>query len=287
MAVYSHPVLRVDTDDVAGSVMFSPPMVEDKQLILESVGIKNDEIKELINDGRATYALYIENSASFFSRTFQFSENKYIVYLNPKEYPQGKYSMELMVVANKEIIGYELDSFHNDYKGQDFNLQAGDLIAYLGVAHFEIDKEYPTLNQNKSIFEFDPTDDDNIKGRSSTYFADGKIKIQVHNDDMRDILQRMLGIDVNYIYSVYVLPALSWALQMLKADMREAQEESRVSEFEEAPWALSIQERMDRLNLSRDDNPLLLAHKLLNSPLVKSSDTIIDIATRGGSEDDD
>ncbi len=47
MAVYSHPVLRVDTDDVAGSVMFSPPMVEDKQLILESVGIKNDEIKEL------------------------------------------------------------------------------------------------------------------------------------------------------------------------------------------------------------------------------------------------
>jgi hypothetical protein len=287
MAIYSHPVLRIDTDDVTGSVTFSPPRVDNKKLILESITIDNDEIKERISNGSAAYALYIENSSSFFSKTFQFSDDKYSVYLNPEEYPQGKYLMELMVVANKGIIGYELDSFHNDYKGQDFNLKTGDLIAYLGVAHFEIDKNYPTLNESESIFDFEQVPDDDIKGRSHTYFGQGKIKIQVHEDDMANILQKMLGIDVNYIYLVYVLPALSWALHKLKADIVEAEEESRVSNYEEEPWALSISASIERLNLSILDNPVLLAHKLLESPLVKSSETIINIATRGDSDDED
>ena len=110
MAIYSHPVLRVDTDDVEGSVMFSPPTVGDNQLTLENIVIENDEINERIRDGRACYSLYIENSQSFFSRIFQFQKNKYNIFLNPKEYPQGKYSMELMVVAKKELDAYLISS---------------------------------------------------------------------------------------------------------------------------------------------------------------------------------
>ena len=117
MAIYSHPVLRVDTDDVEGSVMFSPPTVGDNQLTLENIVIENDEINERIRDGRACYSLYIENSQSFFSRIFQFQKNKYNIFLNPKEYPQGKHT------CNKRTSKTEL---MKEYPNIDFSYLESD-----------------------------------------------------------------------------------------------------------------------------------------------------------------
>ena len=281
MAIYSHPVLRNETDDIKGSATFGPPKIHEQKLIVDDINIDNEEIIERINNQKAAYLIYIENRAAFFSRTIKSYAPKIDIDINPNEYAEGEYTLEVLVAASGDINGYSLDSFHSDYKGSHFHLKSGDILAYLGSRSFQIDKNYGTLNEPKSIFEFETVEDVKIKGRSQVYLTHGTIKIQVHEDDVNEILYTLKGININYLILAYIIPALVYSLMELKKDSLNAQENDLVPEWEDANWAKSLFEIIDRHDLDLlDDNEVRIAHILAEDPIIESSHNLLKLATR-------
>ena len=129
MATYSHPVLRSDTDDIVGTASYTQPEVTKDKLLINEISIENDEFKKLIHNNHAALLVYIENNNSFFSRTIHSNEYTLNIDIDSTTFPEGEYSMELTVIANKDINDFSLESFHSDFGNTKFQSKKGDIRA--------------------------------------------------------------------------------------------------------------------------------------------------------------
>ena len=91
------------------------------------------------------------------------------------------------------ISDYVLKSFHKDFEGTKFSLNKGDIVGYFGSYSFNIDKQFGSLNEPESFFEWEDIDDEDYKGRAGVYVAGDKIKIQIYEQDKVDIFPTHAG----------------------------------------------------------------------------------------------
>jgi len=282
MAIYPHPVLRNDTDDIEGDLIFNTPEIGSNELIIRQVKIKNDEFKRLLSDGTFSYFLEIENPSSFFNKGILQSKSDFQLFLDPAEYPEGKYSIQLSVISNKNINNYHLNSFHKDFGKTEFDISKGDTVAFFGAYQITLNKNFGSLNEPESFFKWEDTNDPNLTGRCQVYPSGDKIVILIHEDDKINRLLLMKGLNIEYLTLAYIIPALIQAINLIQKDQELSNEKQEVPQFDDAAWALKIAELCDKYSLDINDPAVLTAHVLAQDPIIGSSDYLMDLATSGG-----
>ena len=234
MSAYPHPVLTSNTDDIDGDTRFQYEFINDV-LYVKGITVNNSYIKKLIQDGDATFCLILENNSVMFNYTVKSSDFDISLSIDKDFFPNGRYSAELLITLNKNIHSYASDTFHRDYDGINFDLDAGTVIGNLGYFDFTVRKNYHEIGQKDDIFQWAGRDEPELKGSFRNWIQQGKIYIGYHEEDRLSIIQKLQDHSQYAVIQGYIIPTLVWALEKIRHEYRECANEL---------WAISIINRM-------------------------------------------
>lgn len=276
MSAYPHPVLTQNTDDVQGDLSFNLNFTDDSFRI-KDISVSNQYFEDLLGSEKAIFSLSMENSAAFFNRQINFNTNDQWINFNSNDYPKGTYSAELTIVSNQMIENYNHDSFHEDFKGFSFSLSKGSIIGSFGGWKFDIKKDFHGLNQNDDIFDWNPQEDDSLRGNFRVSTFRGKLVINFFKQDRVDIIARLQDKSEALMHSHYIVPAIMYGIDLLIKDYHSHHNE---------PWAVALLNSMYKNGFIDDYTPesvkesadnqglVFIANKILNDPLIKISNVI-------------
>ena len=270
MSIYTHPVLRSDTNNIKGDCTFEIDFNKNEELFI-TPKINNQEIVDLIKEEKAFIQVALENKKCFFKKYDECLLSGSSVILNPKIDPPGKYNVHLYVRSAHNDLDFSLKSFHPDYSGVDFNLKKGAPIAYLGNFSFNYQKDYQKDEEKGSIFSVHPQPD-HEEGHFSVDYVGDNIVIQMNTLDHDNKYSVLEAVDPQLLMSTYILPTLYFAI----LDHREEEHEQR-------QWAITISEVLADKNL-QDTDQLIAAQIILDDPVNKITKAV-EALTR--SHDDD
>lgn len=150
---FPYPVLGIG-DDIAPSPGFaSNPKVSKaagKYIFEIALDMGNADINRQINIGNANYVCEVECSRTLLRKCF-FSQKPNFKIELAKTILAERVSFQFSVVATKEIVGYSNSQCHEDYAGYSFDLEPGDLLAFIGQFTYDVDIKYDKL---KSVGSF-------------------------------------------------------------------------------------------------------------------------------------
>ena len=105
---------------------------------------ENEDIHQLIRDGKAEYACEIRCNQTFLRRCITSSSPFFDVTLSRREV-QGRVNFTCFVVAKEPIHGYNNSLFNTDYRGFTFDLEKGDLLVIFPQAYYNTEIKYDKL----------------------------------------------------------------------------------------------------------------------------------------------
>ena len=276
MSAYPHPVLTPNTDDINGDTSFKYEFLNNV-LYIKAIKIDNQYIKKLIDDGKAVFCLIFENNSIMFNHTIKTSEYDITVPIEKNTYPNGKYSVELIIVANDKIDNFSSNTFHEDYNNTEFTLEPGSIISNLGYFDFTVRKDYHEIGEKEDIFEFHSMDDPENKGNIRLWVQGGKIYIGYHKEDRISIIQKLMDNSRYAMLQGYIVPALVWAIENLGKNYRD-----NYSEL----WAtviINLMIKHDLIDNGTEDEvkdaiesltSVFIANKILDHPLIGLKNSI-------------
>ena len=276
--LYPHPVLWDKLDDYKNSSFDCDISItrEVKRFILNAeFNVNNPQIQKLITDGNAEYILHIESPATSYRLIKNTSDGSLKVTLND-EHLLGRISLCPFIVAKSEIAKYGNDDFNDDYKGIEFDLQRGTILAIGSQYDFKVDKEKEDLSQVPSIFTIykkETTDDMEME----IELCSPKIRIGLNIPDYENynISVRHMPEIVN---SFIILPALIYAFEQLKTSF---------DDFKEYRWFQAIEKIFKKYALPFNEDLLNtkssfeLAQKIMGCPISKALKHLIEIDNYG------
>jgi len=264
MSLYTHPVLRDDTNDIKGKCDIEIDFDEKGILSVKPI-IKNKDIVNLIESNQASVELDLINKSSFFRKLLNCNINGSHIELDQNNDPSGKYNVYVYVRASKDILNYKLNSFHSDYDDAEFVLSKGGIIAYLGNFSFIYQKDFQKEQEKDSIFELD-VEPDYPKGAFKVAYLGNSIIIQMNTDDHNNYYKTLDAIDKNVLLTTYIMPALIDAIM-----------EYDDEEHEGRDWALTISDIIEEKNLD-DSDPVFTAQRILADPVNSITKSLIRLA---------
>ena len=152
-----------------------------------------------------------------------------------KNYVRDKVELLFVLVSVESNSNYTNSKVHNDYAGYNFDIDNGDVLAYLGESFFIAGIAYQRLKAVSSFMEI-------IKGENETgdfniILESQKIQIQLSKKDYEQYCEPRIGKNPEYatvFHSSIVLPTLIHALYQLKND----------DDVKEYSWAKIIEFRL-------------------------------------------
>ena len=115
--------------------------------------ITDAQILQLIKDNKAKFACEIDCAKTYYRKTFLYDKNKFEIEI-PRTSLVGPVLFFFSVVAVEQINDYQNSNFNQHYyAGYRFNLQKGDLLAFLGEHEFNASIKYNELKAIGSIVE--------------------------------------------------------------------------------------------------------------------------------------
>ena len=289
--MFPYPVLTEFTDDYVES-KFDVTIEEtqhgyDRRLYFNAT-LTNDTLQQLINEGKANYVYHLECSQTGFRKAVQTKDKISDIIISHKDVC-GKLQICPFIVAAENIDHFYSSSFHHDYEGVRFNIEAGCVLAIANPREINIIKEIDDLSRIPSIFSIVPNYDASV-----TYMT-----IEIH--EPRIIIKLPLAdyntyslIDSGMIMSdtlnsMVVVPALIYALDVVQ---KTAAEERYHFEDDDCRWYLSIKKVLaEKFNCDISStgfdaaNTVELAQRLVEEPMHKALETIATIGA--GSNGDD
>ncbi|WP_052124067.1 hypothetical protein [Ureibacillus manganicus] len=147
---FPYPVLSVENDDYIGS-KFETKVEAQKtfgQLYINlNCNLQDSKITNLINEGKAKYALHVECPQTSFRKIYQSNETK-IVAAIPENLLRGKIDVHPFLLANETIEGYTNPNLNEFYTGTSITYEKGNILALgeaVEVTLFEDDLESQNL----------------------------------------------------------------------------------------------------------------------------------------------
>jgi hypothetical protein len=208
---FPHPVLGIG-DAVSPMPSVVPQIREegDDLVVTITLLMQNEDIMKLIHDEYATFACEIDCPSTFYRRILYPKETTFDVRINRKEIAR-RVTIECTVTALKSIKNYSNSQFHPDYTGFSFNLEPGDLLAFIGKMHYDADIKYDKLQSAGSFMTIVPGHDEK---NTVYYLRSSKIEIQLPKELYEDykVSFNGPGKHVNIFHSSIVLNALVYAL---------------------------------------------------------------------------
>lgn len=153
--LYTYPVLSEETDDYNSSVFdvdlqYMMNGVNNLQLEFNFT-LDNEELQNLIIDGKAEYVIHIECSNTAF-RTMLHSITEQLSIDIPVGRIYGKLEIIALIVSKESINNFMNYDWNDDYIGISFNLSKGSILGYKNLPVLDIVKNYEELTSASSIF---------------------------------------------------------------------------------------------------------------------------------------
>lgn len=150
---FPYPVLGIGDDITPSPGFAADPKVSKtagKYNFEVSLDMQNADIYNQIKNGNASYVCEVECSRTLLRKCY-FSSKPHFKIEIEKTLLAERVSFQFSVVAMKEIKGYSNSQCHEDYAGYSFDLDPGDLLAFIGQFTYDVDIKYDKL---KSVGSF-------------------------------------------------------------------------------------------------------------------------------------
>ncbi|MBZ9623245.1 hypothetical protein G9F71_010305 [Clostridium sp. FP2] len=279
--LFPYPVLAEFLDDYIDNKFISEASIEkirDNITFKLESKIENKTLKNLIDNDKARYMFHIECPQTSY-RTVVKTKDELTYHEVEAGKMVGKVQICVFVVAIDEVYNYVNETFVSDYKGIDFNLEKGNILAIGGQFNITVDKEKEELGKIPSIFSVLRKITKEEKDLSVDIY-DNKVKIWLPEKEYYNY-QKMARVPTLQpaLHSMIVLPVLIYIFEEIK--------KGGIDGFEEYRWFKSIRKSLaiEKINLNSDTlnqhTSISLAQKVLNMPLTRALDNLI----RGNNEE--
>jgi len=254
---FPHPVLGIQ-DDVSGKFETDLNWSCDRAFyyLYPVFNLQNDTIEKLLNESVAAFVVHIECANTFFRKSFLFNERTPEIKIKAEQL-RDKVDVSFYISALEQLPNYENTGIHEDYDGQKFHIEKGDILAYGGDATLLAVKNYESLKAVSSIMVIKK----GCKGLTRVNFNNNKIEIwlnkenfQIYNDNQNIEHFR------NFFHTSLVLPVLYKALGYVAGND---------SDFNNFKWFNVLKTRIDDENLPVEDDEkhFEIIQKLFGNPI--------------------
>ena len=269
---FPYPVLRPGSSDYQ-SGEFSMESELNREFGSTKIQLKavfnliNPEQKKLIEEEKAKFALLVSCSSTFYRNVIESKENM-VNYCFTKGQLYEKVELCPFVVTTKNLNGFKLDVWHEDYSQMSFDLKVGSVLAVgeSRIFHIDLAEESPP----ESIFLLQKDNSLEVGQWNCSFGSDhDKVTISLSEDDYDHInsirVDNKGDANIFLLNSVY-FPALVWLL----SEMDRFSENGDYEDYAECAWFRSIESKLDELNCSKIGSGcdrIIDAQKIFESPL--------------------
>ena len=253
---YPHPVLGNGDDIAIGNV--SPDVeyeISDEviHLSIENLATGHSEIDDMVEANLACWHLRIQCSRTYMRQSFLLGSGEQKITLNGQDY-EGLVSIDISIVARKDIPAYQPSGIHADYENAEFSLRPGELIAVGPTYQVHIDKVYDPLKAPvASLVRI--TEGDHKEGPLEVTLDDDLITIRLSKTDWNEyagIRDRAPSV----IHSSIIFPVLMEAIRT-------------VDQYSDTLWGGRIKEILGKEGIDQS-LPFIGAQKILASPVSRT-----------------
>lgn len=277
---FPHPVLNPLTDDFKNS-RFDGAIVEYKEnddeiVFLIEYKLKNNTLRNLIGMEKACFNAHFECASTMKRMAFSFSESDLKMISDngnevtlqgeikiPSRYLNKKVDVNFFILSSENMDDYKNDEVHEDFLGESFKIQKGDILAFGITQTIHIEKE-PIASSN-SIFKISKAIDD--KTSVSIDLSGDQIEITVPESSY-DKIGRLTKFGDNYnkvLASMLYFPAL---VDVLFSILIAKEKPYDLEQYESSDWFLTLEKKLKKLGFDikelepEDITPI--AYQLLN-----------------------
>lgn len=271
---YTYPVITEDADFYIDS-SFTSDVDQDIDgyniVLILRYELKNPGLEELMKAGKVKVAHHIECLQTCYRKLILTEENEHRFVIRDGEV-NGKVQVCSFLVAMEDIPHYSNELFSQDYKGFNFNIEHGCVMAVGSQIDLRINKIKDDLANTSSIFSIIPNYDETITN-IIVDISGNKIVISVPEKSFAIYSNMSATMDIQPImHSMLIIPALTYALTELKESKDE------LYNYEDYRWFRCLRKACEQINISFEESiienikPFDLAQKLLDSPIPKAMD---------------
>ena len=271
---YTYPVITEDADFYIDS-SFTSDVDQDIDgyniVLILRYELKNPGLEELMKAGKVKVAHHIECSQTCYRKLILTEENEHRFVIRDGEV-NGKVQVCSFLVAMEDIPHYSNELFSQDYKGFNFNIEHGCVMAVGSQIDLRINKIKDDLANTSSIFSIIPNYDETVTN-IIVDISGNKIVISVPEKSFAIYSNMSATMDIQPImHSMLIIPALTYALTELKESKDE------LYNYEDYRWFRCLRKACEQINISFEESiienikPFDLAQKLLDSPIPKAMD---------------
>jgi hypothetical protein len=251
----------------------------DNYIVTARYELDNPGIHQLLAEQKAEFVCELSCTGAFFRTSKTSSSFTQIMHI-PKNAVRDEVEMLFLIVANDDILRYTNPDAHPDFAGYAFDLQKGDVLAYIGESSFIAGIAFQKLKAVSSFMEIIKGDQTN--GETIVLLDTPKIQIQLPSEDYQRYSAPSIVNNKEYaaiFHAGIVLPALIHALhQMINSES-----------FNDYAWAKIVRFRMENEEglhgiTFEHENVIKISQYLLSMPVGR---LLSDLYTRATSETDE
>ncbi len=284
---FPHPVLGI-RDDISGSaetiVTYDQDTDTDNYIVTIQYHLNNQDLVELVTARKAVFFCELNCTGTLF-RSSEASSGFTQTITVPKNAVRERVSLLFLLIAREDIPGYRNSEAHPDFEDYQFEIDKGDVLAYMGEGSFFAGLAYRQLRAVSSFLEI--TKGTNEAGDFDIILEGSKIEVRLSITDYERYSQPSIGKIpelASTFHAAIVLPTLIHALYQLLTGPTQTRDD-----LNETPWAKIIKYRVEneggepRLSMT-EDHIVAVAQYLLGSPMER---LLKDLSQRTLTEDED
>lgn len=268
---FPYPVLGLGDDVMPKPSVAKVDIEKTKRLFSLDIELdmQNKDIINLIKTGFAKYACEVECSSSLYRKCFLSSTPRFHLELSKTDL-STRVVFQCMIVAIKPIKGYSNTNAHEDYKGLYFDLEPGDLLAFIGQFHYDLDIKYDKL---RSLGSFMQITEGKMEKMPKFDLGGDKINIKLPSDLYNQYKESILGNRQfsNIIHSSLVYNALVTGLLYYENNQHTLWARTLKYRIDNSP---ELEEFKNTLNDQDPEEVMKLAQMLLMNPYKRLFDTL-------------
>ncbi|MDD4679940.1 MAG: hypothetical protein PHP79_03480 [Clostridia bacterium] len=276
--LYPYPVLSYYSDDYLNSNFDTVinPVRDGYNIRLDFLTeVNNSGISDLLETNKAKIVYHLECPQTGYRVVISTIKNE-LSHVIVNRMVSGRLQICPFIVAQTDILEYVNSDFHDDYRGFNFTIEEGCVMAVGRQVNIVVDKDISDLSNTPSVFSIVKNDD--VLALSMVVdYNHKKIVIKLPEQDFfnfksikgQPLVQSILN-------SLVVIPTLTYVLE--EVTKREPSERYEYSSY---AWYRAVKKSLSNkfdCNIESDDftdrNMLDLAQKLINTPLSDALQTL-------------
>ncbi|MFA5011119.1 MAG: hypothetical protein WC644_04115 [Ignavibacteria bacterium] len=263
---FPHPVLGIK-DDIEGvssvdEIKLDEMSNSDNYILNIKYKLSNIDLEEMITKKSAFFHCELNCSSTLFRKSYLSDTSHHEIWI-PKDYVRDKVELLFTLISTHAFSNYQNSKAHCDFLNFKFDIDNGDVLAYLGKGYFIAGISYHKLKAVSSFMEIEKGE--NETGDYNVILDNPKILIKLSKNDYIKYCDSRIGKNrecATIFHSSIVLPTLIHALYQLTIN----------DDLKDKSWAIQIFNRLDNdelfIGLSlNEDNILKISQLILGMPI--------------------